>query len=331
MLFAFTAIFFKQVFPIALLNPAWQLQAGEVLRSTASVPLVAVVLFLFARFFDPVSPLLASRVIWIRRLCIAAAIGFFLLIPLQLTASLSRISQSNVSEIRELRAAKDALTLVERAKTQREMALAIGKIPGVPPDFTASFNLPLPAVRAALLGQIRPQIRLLENRLRDLRSQRLQRALLFAFFDGLIAIAYGIGFAALGRVSDEQPTLLQYLIWVPSDLRRSFNRFRLSVPRWPHLLPRFRFPSLSFPRLPRLPHFPRRRSTRRGGFSLPFLPRRRSRRRRRSAQRRWFRFLPFRLPGSARMPSRQERNADAWLSDESDLANGPRKDSDPPA
>jgi hypothetical protein len=304
LLFAFLAIFAKLTFPVALVQPEWQLRVGEALRGTASIPLVAMALLLVAEFINPDSQILAKRVVWLRRLSVAAALGFFLLIPLQISAGLRQITQSTVSEYRQLRALQQSTTAIEQATTPQEMFNAIKQIPGLPSDLSPTFTLPIPAVRTALLARIRPQILNFENRIRQDRNQRIQGAITIFSFDAFISLAYGIGFAAIGRTAIGRPTLLQQIISIPFYLQNRIIVYGEALLSLPSLLPRFRLPRF------RLPRFPSIRS--RGGGPFPFQPRRRSRHRRP-----WFRFPFFRLPGSRRSSVRTDMIPDEWL-DESD-------------
>lgn len=304
LLFAFLAIFAKLAFPVALLQPGWQLRVGEALRGTASIPLVGMALMLLAEFINPDSQILANRVLWLRRLSVAAALGFFLLIPLQISAGLRDISQSTIAEYRELRAIQRAATAIQEAGTPQEMFTAIKLVPGVPADVAPAFTQPIPSIRTALLAQIRPQILKLESRIREVRNQRIQGAILLFTFDGFISLAYGIGFAAIGRTALGRPTLLQQIISIPSYLQRRISLYGQALFSLPSLLPRFRLPRL------RLPRFSSSRS--RGGGSFPLQPRRRSRHRRP-----WFLFPFFRLPGSRRSSVRTDMIPEEWL-DESD-------------
>ena len=74
-------------------------------------------------------------------------------------------------------------------------------------------------VRSILLGQIRPQIRSLETRLQQARTDRLQAALRLFIFDGITSLGYAIGFAAIGRSGDDMPSLLQICLWMPEELQ----------------------------------------------------------------------------------------------------------------
>lgn len=213
LLLAYLVTEVKLLVPPALLQPAWQLRAGEALRTTAALPLVAGVLLLLARRFDPSGLALARKVVLMRRLSIAASLGFLLLIPLQITAGLRQIHQTTAGEVRQLNTVRRVASAIEQADTPAAMNRAIAQLPGLPTDFQGRYARPLDQVRSSLMAQIQPQIKQLESRLNELRRQRLFRALGVFVFDGLLSLAYAIGFAALASSGQEQPSLLEQFLW----------------------------------------------------------------------------------------------------------------------
>lgn len=219
MLVAFLAIQMKVLLPPALAQPTWQLQLGDSLRGTASVPLVATALLLFAQRLDPEAEALERRLTLVRRLCLAVALGFLLLIPLQISAGTSQMAQASSGESRQLREIQRTSLAIEQAQTPDALNQAIAQLPGLPSNFSGTFTRPIAEVRTILLNQIRPQIRTLETRITQARSDRMQAALRLFIFDGITALGYAIGFAAIGRSADDMPTLLQLSLWLPDELR----------------------------------------------------------------------------------------------------------------
>ncbi|MFM7264150.1 MAG: hypothetical protein ACKOZW_00835 [Cyanobium sp.] len=219
MLVAFLAIQMKVLLPPALAQPTWQLQLGDSLRGTASVPLVATALLLFAQRLDPEAEAIERRVTLVRRLCLAVALGFLLLIPLQISAGTSQMAQASSGESRQLREIQRTSLAIEQAQTPDALNQAIAQLPGLPSNFSGTFTRPIAEVRTILLNQIRPQIRTLETRITQARSDRMQAALRLFIFDGITALGYAIGFAAIGRSADDMPTLLQLSLWLPDELR----------------------------------------------------------------------------------------------------------------
>jgi len=209
LLVAYAAGLLRVLLPLALLQPAWQLRAAEASRAAAHIPLFAVILLLLAQRYDPRDVGLARRVVWVRRLAAAAALGYLLLLPLQVSAALRQIDQTVSLESRQLQRIESVVTAIERADSPQAMNRAIAGLPGLPANFQGQFARPIPEVRTALLAQIRPQIQPLQARLSQLRTQRLQDLLPSVIFDSFIALGLFIAFAAVGCSGEGQPTLLQ--------------------------------------------------------------------------------------------------------------------------
>jgi hypothetical protein len=182
----FVAFLLKLVLPVALLQPAWQLQLANALRTTAIFPLLGAVLLLLAQLLRSQSRSLAGQVLWVRRLAFLAALGFLLLIPLQTSAGIK---------------------------------LAISRLPGAPAEIQGSFTKPINVVRSVVLDQLQPQIERADNRLAELRKLRLQGGLLGWITDGLAALALAVCFAAIGQLQSEGSSLLLHVLNLPGLIR----------------------------------------------------------------------------------------------------------------
>ena len=220
----FLAFLLKLVLPLAILQPSWQLQWANALRTTAIFPLLGAVLLLLAKFFRPTSASLAAQLLWVRRLAAVAAIGFVLLIPLQIHAGLSLLGAGNNSELAALRQVKAVREQIRLAHSEAAMKTAISHLPGAPAQIQGSFTKPLEQVRSVVLEQLQPQIQRADNRLAELRSLRLQSGLLGWITDGLAALALAACFSALGQLQPGGPSLLLLVLFLPAlllDLLRS--------------------------------------------------------------------------------------------------------------
>ena len=223
----FLAFLLKLVLPLAILQPSWQLQWANALRTTAIFPLLGVVMLLLAQFLRPSSASLAGQLLWVRRLAAVVAIGFLLLIPLQIRAGLSLLGTGNDSELAALRQLKAVGEEIRRANTEAAMKTAISHLPGAPAQIEGTFTKPLEQVRSVVLEQLQPQIQRADNRLAELRSLRLQSGLLGWITDGLAALALAACFAAIGQWQPAGPTLLQSILFLPSQL---LDQLRYGMP-----------------------------------------------------------------------------------------------------
>jgi hypothetical protein len=195
--------------PLALLQPAWQERLARGLVEGAIYPLVGACLVLLAGLLDPKHDALARRVRRVRALAMGAALGFALLIPLQTLAGVRLLRAAAADGQQRLQQVRRATEAMEKSTTASELRSAILQIPGIEaPQLPATFNRPVPELRARLVERLRPQIKAVENRLEEELAQRWQNWLLKALRDALMAGFFAVGFAAIGRSAPRRPTLL---------------------------------------------------------------------------------------------------------------------------
>ncbi|MCX5948114.1 MAG: hypothetical protein NTY67_08040 [Cyanobacteria bacterium] len=215
----FFAFLLKLLLPVALLQPAWQLQLANALRTTAIFPLLGGVLLLLAQLLRSQSRSLAGQVLWVRRLAFLAALGFLLLIPLQTSAGIKLLGAGNSGELRALRQVKAVAEEIRVANSEAAMKLAISRLPGAPAEIQGAFTKPIDVVRSVVLDQLQPQIERADNRLAELRKLRLQGGLLGWITDGLAALALAVCFAAIGQLQSEGSSLLLHVLNLPGLIR----------------------------------------------------------------------------------------------------------------
>ena len=218
----FVAFLLKLVLPVALLQPAWQLQLANALRTTAIFPLLGAVLL--AQLLRSQSRSLAGQVLWVRRLAFLAALGFLLLIPLQTSAGIKLLGAGNSGELRALRQVKAVAEEIRVANSEASMKLAISRLPGAPAEIQGSFTKPIDVVRSVVLDQLQPQIERADTRLAELRKLRLQGGLLGWSSDGLAALALAACFGAIGQLGPERSSLLLSVLRLPRQLRQQLSR-----------------------------------------------------------------------------------------------------------
>jgi hypothetical protein len=88
------------LFPLQLLDPAWQLRLAGTLINTAPFPLLGLALLQIAAELGPHDPLLKSRAHLCSQLAVAAALGILLLLPLQTIAGLKTSREREASQPR---------------------------------------------------------------------------------------------------------------------------------------------------------------------------------------------------------------------------------------
>jgi hypothetical protein len=86
LLLVFIASLLPQLLPPRLLDPSWQLRLCGVIAETGVLPLMALGLVFLAAYLEPANDWLLACRAHVSRLAGVAALGFLLLLPLQLAA-----------------------------------------------------------------------------------------------------------------------------------------------------------------------------------------------------------------------------------------------------
>lgn len=229
--YALILVFLAQVitslFPLALLQPQWMVRVSAALRGTASLPLLALGLFILAGLIDEEVLPSGRQLKWMRRIATYAAIGFLLLVPLQsygLVRSINNQVEENQAQLNKLAAAANQ---IQQAKTEQQLRQAIREIPGGEQIANRPLGADLQTIKTGLLARLRPTVKRLENQLKDNQSQALQNTILPLARDGVISLAYALGFAGIGSSSLAKPTLLRRLLKPRNASLRKFQGSKL--------------------------------------------------------------------------------------------------------
>ena len=212
------------VFPIRLLNPAWQLRLGGTLINMAPLPLIGLGLLHLAVFLDPLDPLLKRRLRPAAHGALAVALGYLLLAPLLGSAALRQLHDQVQERDRRL----------DRANAQlRQLRQAVSDATSVP-DLEARMGaLQGPKLEAADRRQPLPRLRERANALLAEAAAQLSRARAAAptpnpwvllpdiARSSVASLALAFGFAGLAQRPGSEVSWLAELI----------NRFELSVLR----------------------------------------------------------------------------------------------------
>jgi hypothetical protein len=212
LLIVFLAQVITSLFPIALLQPQWMVRVSATLRGTASLPLIATGLLMFANLLDGDVLPATDQLRLIRRLATIAAIAFLLLIPLQSYGTVGAIRTQVQQSQGQLKKLADAANRIQKASTEQELREAIRSIPGGEQLANRPLGADVQTIKTGLLTRLRPSIKRLENQLKDSQNQALQNTIGPLIRDGIISLAYAIGFAGMGYNKTGQPTPLRRLL-----------------------------------------------------------------------------------------------------------------------
>ncbi len=214
--FALILVFLAQtitaLFPIGILQPEWMVRVSGTVRSTASLPLMAMGLMMLAVMVDGEVMPISDQFRLIRRIATIAAIGFLLLIPLQSYGTVGLIKGQVETSQGQLKTLADAANLVQKADNEKQLRDAIRAIPGGEQLASRPLGADVQTIKTGLLARLRPSVKRLENQLKENQSKALQSTIGPLVRDGFVCLAYAIGFGAMGFAKSGQPTPLRRLL-----------------------------------------------------------------------------------------------------------------------
>jgi len=111
----FASLVAPALFPLQLLDPAWQLRLAGTLINTAAFPLLGLALLQIAAELGPHDPQLKNRARLCAQLAVAAALGFLLLLPLQTIAGLQTSRTVNNAQAARIQGAEAKLKALRQA------------------------------------------------------------------------------------------------------------------------------------------------------------------------------------------------------------------------
>jgi hypothetical protein len=160
----FASLVAPALFPLQLLDPAWQLRLAGALINTAAFPLLGLALLQIAAELGPHDPLMKSRARLCAQLAVAAALGFLLLLPLQTIAGLRTSRTANNAQAARIQGAEAKLKALRQAvagsASNADLNQQLQKLQG-PVLGPADIAQPLPLLKAqvtAVLDQAALQI-----------------------------------------------------------------------------------------------------------------------------------------------------------------------------
>ena len=204
------------ILPPRVLDANWQLRFVASLLGQASIPLVGLGLLFLASYVDPGNGVLEKLARRCARLSILAALGFFLLIPVQVAGVWGKVSQAIAAQNRDIATStarsETFRRLITNSPTPRALQQAlIGQ--RVPPLTAAQLAQPLPVLRAQLLQRLATVEERIEDQPRGLQLHHWLALLQGTTGSLLVALAYGLAFAAGAQARGKEVSLLdQWLL-----------------------------------------------------------------------------------------------------------------------
>ncbi|MCX5949592.1 MAG: HpsJ family protein [Cyanobacteria bacterium] len=219
------------LFPLQLLDPAWQLRFAGTLINSAPFPLLGLALLQIAVELGAHNPQLKSRQKFCSQLAVAVALGFLLLLPLQTIAGLQTSRTLNTAQASRIQGAERRLVVLRQAvasaTSNEEINQRLQRLQG-PVLGPADIAQPLPLLKAqvgAVLDQAAMQIARERQATPPTNPWRLLPELLR---NGIACLALALGFAALAVRPGSERSLLQEWQGCWSGLLKSLRQRRAS-------------------------------------------------------------------------------------------------------
>jgi hypothetical protein len=194
----YIVLFINAVLPPNINDPRWATGILDSLRAVAFLPLIGGLLILLANHMDRRSPIISKHRNWVRRFAPLAALGFFLLIPLQGLANYNVIRASKIQAGEKITELTQAITMIRAAQDETALRSGIEKA-GIQNLPQAKLIIPIETVKEQILAQITPEVLRLQYQSANEHKAAWQRLIIQWLRDGAIALLYGFGFRGLGK------------------------------------------------------------------------------------------------------------------------------------
>jgi hypothetical protein len=183
--------------PPRVLDPTWQLNLIGLLLASGTLPLIGALLICLSRLIDPSDRRLQKHAQWVRTLAPWVALGWLLLVPLQLYTGVRLINSQGSNELGQIQSLQRIANEVRDAKSEFELRKAMAQVPNQAP--LPPLAVPLPVAKANLLAQFQKTINTLKNNQEQGSANRLQIWLKEAFRNCLQSLLLGLGYLAIGK------------------------------------------------------------------------------------------------------------------------------------
>ena len=202
LLAVFIATLLPQLLPPRLLDPQWQLTLCGVMAENGVLPLMALGLLFLATYLDPANLWVLAFRVGSSELAGLAAMGFLLLIPLQIFAVISSHSNLEFHQQKQRQTAQVRLDVLEQAIASAGSSDELNQLlqnlqaPPLPPSEQA---LPLSQLRPLLSQRLLQTRSLLQNKF-SAPARVPQATLVLQVLRGVVSnLAYALAFAQFRR------------------------------------------------------------------------------------------------------------------------------------
>ena len=187
--------------PPQLNDPRWQTLILDSLLDRAFLPLIGAVLILLANHMDRRSAIVSKHRKWVQKFAPLAALGFFLIIPLQGLASYNATLALKNAATQKTTNLTRAMTIIRAAENEVTLRAGISEatILNFPPGKPL---VPIDTVKEQILSQLSTEISRLQFQSQKDSNNLMQGLILKWLRDSAMAFLYGLGFRGLGKRSE---------------------------------------------------------------------------------------------------------------------------------
>jgi hypothetical protein len=200
LLIFYVSSLFASLLPLRLFNPAWYLNAADVIMANAPIVITGASLYCIALGIRPADVIYLTDVKpRFQRFCALLSIVYFSVLPLQTFSSVFFVLQFNSAQQSRLQNLQNQQQLIsQRLSSITSIAELNSRI--APP--LGQSNATLGQRRAEIRATLANERRQLQRNLRQERQQRLLQLLLSSVRIGITALATALFFRLLAQPSD---------------------------------------------------------------------------------------------------------------------------------
>jgi hypothetical protein len=192
---------FASLLPLRLFNPAWYLNAADVIMANAPIVITGASLYFIALGIRPADVIYRSDTkLRFQRFCALLSIVYFSVLPLQIVSSVFFVVQFNSAQQSHLQNLQNQQQLIrQRLFSITSVAELNARIAPSPGQSNATLQQRRSEIRATLANEQRQ----LQRNLRQERQQRLLQLLLSSVRILITALATALFFRLLAQPSDQ--------------------------------------------------------------------------------------------------------------------------------
>jgi hypothetical protein len=182
-------------------DPRWLTLVLDSLLDRAFLPLIGAVLILLANHLDRRSAIISKHRNWVQKFAPLAALGFFLIIPLQGLASYNVSIAANREATQKTTNLTRAMSKIRAAQNEAALLAGISEagIQNFPPGKPL---VPTATDKEQILSQLSTEVSRLQYQSQKNSKNFMQGLVLKWLRDGAMAFLYGFGFRSLGKKNE---------------------------------------------------------------------------------------------------------------------------------